>query len=202
MLYKLHPLEVKLDFDDRVYKLGETIDVRVELVPGGDVTVREARVDLVCEQLYSRSDTAVVMGYTGSGSIQGGNIHTSTDRIPARSQVKQRSESYFHSSVVLLKDSTLRPDSPNAHRMKLRIEPVPPKRFSDAGDGGGAWSFRWWLRASVDVVRGRNAERSYQVRIGLPELPSASDVSARPKLSTQKKPTVPAENGLPWWSQG
>ena len=202
MLYKLHPLEVKLDFEDRVYKLGETIDVHVELIPSGDVEVREARIDLVCEQLYSRSDTAVVMGYTESGSIQGGNIHTSTDRIPARSQVKQQSESYVHSSVVILKDSTLRFDSPNTHRMKQRIEPVPPKRFSDARDGSGVWSFRWLLKASVDVIRGRNAERSYQVRIGLPELPSTSDVSAKPKMSTPKKPTGPAENGMPWWSQG
>ena len=202
MLYKLHPLEVKLDFEDRVYKLGETIDVHVELIPSGDVEVREARIDLVCEQLYSRSDTAVVMGYTESGSIRGGNIHTSTDRIPARSQVKQQSESYVHSSVVILKDSTLHSDNPNNHRVKMRIELIPPKRFSDAMDGGGTWSFIWRLRASIDVVRGRNVERYYQVRIGLPESSSASDVSDKPKMSTPKKPTGPAENGMPWWSQG
>ena len=127
---------------------------------------------------------------------------TPTDYVPATSRDKQRIESYVHSSVVFLKDLALCSGSPDAYRMKLRIEPVRPKRFSDAGDGGGAWSFRWWLRAMVHVVRGRNIEKSYQVRIGLPELPSASDVGAKPKMSTPKKSTGPAENGLPWWSQG
>jgi len=202
MLYKLNPLDVKLDFDDRIYKLGETIDVDVELIPKSDVVVREARVDLVCGQLFSRSDTAVIMGYTGSGSIQGGNAHTTTDRIPARSQVNQRTESYVHSSVAFLKDSTLHSDSPNAHRVRMRIEPVPPKRFSATIDGGGVWSFIWRLKISVDVVRGRNIGKSYQVRIGLPQLPSTNDIAAKPRMSTPKKPTGPAENRMPWWSQG
>ena len=199
MLYKLNPLDVKLDFDDRVYKLGEAIDVDVEFLPASDVTVRKAWIDLVYEQHTSRSETGIVIGY-GMGP-RGGSHHLSAN-VPGSPQVNQRAKTFIHSGIMFLKDSTCRSDRLNTHRVKLRIEPVPPKRFSDAMDGSGAWSFIWRLRASVDVVRGRNVERSYQVRIGLPESPFASGVSDRPKMSTPKKPTGPAENGLPWWDQG
>ena len=50
MVYKFKPLELSLDFEDRDYELGDTVDVQVDLVPNGDVHVREARIDLVCEQ--------------------------------------------------------------------------------------------------------------------------------------------------------
>ena len=47
MVYKLKPLELGLDFEDKDYNLGDTIDVQVTLTTNGDVNVREARVDLV-----------------------------------------------------------------------------------------------------------------------------------------------------------
>ena len=61
MVYKLKPLELSLDFEDRDYELGETVDVQVTLTPNGPVDVREARVDLVCEECYSRRESGVVI---------------------------------------------------------------------------------------------------------------------------------------------
>ena len=58
MVYKLKSLELGLDFEDRGYKLGDTINVRVNLTPNGDVDVREARVDLVCEEATLASTRA------------------------------------------------------------------------------------------------------------------------------------------------
>ncbi len=60
MVYKLKSLELGLDFEDRGYKLGDTINVRVNLTPNGDVDVdvREARIDLVCEEATLASTRA------------------------------------------------------------------------------------------------------------------------------------------------
>ena len=44
----------------RPYRLGETIKIMVELGANGDVEVREARVDLVCEENYLESYNVMV----------------------------------------------------------------------------------------------------------------------------------------------
>lgn len=92
MVYKFKPLELSLDFEDRDYELGDTVDVQVDLVPNGDVHVREARIDLVCEQRYTRNERGVVIGM--GRSIAGGNMFTSTDYVPSTSMVNERAESY------------------------------------------------------------------------------------------------------------
>ncbi len=71
MVYKLKPLELGLDFEDKDYNLGDTIDVQVTLTTNGDVNVREARVDLVCEENYTRNESGVVMGLGGKIGVQG-----------------------------------------------------------------------------------------------------------------------------------
>ena len=62
MVYKLKPLELSFDFEDRWYDLGDTIDIQVNLKPNGEVGVREARVDLVCEEIHTRNQSGIGMG--------------------------------------------------------------------------------------------------------------------------------------------
>jgi len=50
MVTRLFPLNVKVSFEDRPYKLGETISLTMELSPKRDMEIREGRVDLVCEE--------------------------------------------------------------------------------------------------------------------------------------------------------
>ena len=86
---RLRPLDVKLLFDDRPYMLGETIDVMLELSARGDIEVREARVDLVCEEYYVESFNVMVpdikTGRSGGGLYGGSTIaagYTPTPMIP------------------------------------------------------------------------------------------------------------------------
>ena len=46
------PLSIRVDLEERPYKLGEVIEFRLELKPRGKVEVREGRIDLVCEENY------------------------------------------------------------------------------------------------------------------------------------------------------
>ena len=57
MVYRLRPLELTFEFEDRPYKLGDTIKLTVDMNPKGDVHVREARVDLVCQERYFEQTT-------------------------------------------------------------------------------------------------------------------------------------------------
>ncbi len=42
MVYKLKPLELGLEFEDRDYELGDTINIQISLTPNGDVNLRGA----------------------------------------------------------------------------------------------------------------------------------------------------------------
>ena len=197
MVYRLRPLKVKMDFEGRAYSLGDAVDIYVELTPGGDVEVREARVDLVCEQLHTRREAGIMLPSSGAG-VAGGRAGRTTDYVPASSQVKQRAESYVHSSVVFLEGTTLRSGSPSVHRVRLQIQPAPPRRFKEAVDlhydARAAWAFKWRLEATVNVVRGRNPRSRRVVQIKLPQAPSGG-AGGRPRMSRPKKPTGPRSEG-------
>ena len=132
MVYKLKPLELSFDFDDRQYELGDTVQIRVELLPNTDVRLREARVDLICEERFARAQATISVGAGGPGAAQGGNVFTSTDYVPPSSSVGQYGESYVHSSTSFLKNTALPYGTPSAYEIRLRIQPVPPKHLKEA----------------------------------------------------------------------
>ena len=68
MLSRLRPLGVAVIFEDRTYKLGETVDLTLELSPRRDIEVREGRVDLVCDT----RDTKVVSVMIRRGPLNPG----------------------------------------------------------------------------------------------------------------------------------
>ena len=193
MVYRLKPLEMSFEFENREYDLGDTIDIQVNLTPDGDIGVREARVNLVCEELYSRNKRGIVIPAGGSGLIQGGNTFKSTDYVPASSWVDQRTESYVHSSIVFLKDVTLPSGKPSSHSARLQIQPQPPTHLDEARelqrDAEASWTFKWRLVASVNVVRGRDQKRQRKVKMKLPLAPAGGLAGARPRMSKPKART-------------
>ena len=70
---------MKLVFEDSTYKLGDTIDLTIDLLPNSDVDVREGRVDLICEEHHTRRERGIHMGVGGAASIQGGKAVRTTD---------------------------------------------------------------------------------------------------------------------------
>ena len=68
MLTRLRPLGVEVNFEDRPYKLGETVHLTLELSPRRDIEVREGRVDLVCDT----RDTKVVSVMIRRGPLNPG----------------------------------------------------------------------------------------------------------------------------------
>ena len=194
MVYKLKPLELSFDFEDRQYELGDTVDIRVDLVPNADVRVREARVDLICEERFARAQRGISVGVGGPAAAQGGNVFTSTDYVPASSSVGRGGESYIHSSVAFLKDTTLPSGRPSSQAIRLQIQAVPPKHLDEAidlqRDADSSWTFKWRLVASVNIVRGRDPKKQRTIRVKLPL--RAAGKGAAPRISTPKKRTGPS----------
>ena len=160
MVSILRPIEAKLEFDDRAYKLGEVIDVTLELVPRGDVEVREARVDLVCEvrhvethtiMMRTREQVIMAARYGGSGSMP--------PRI-AKRVVEEHAETTVHSSMVLLKKVGLAAGA--SRRCSARLN-IPDKRPDHARRG----ELSWTLVTEIDVALARDVSKRQGIKVTL-----------------------------------
>ena len=160
---RIRPLDVKLIFEDRSYKLGETIDLVVELTPRGDVEVREGRVDLVCEEQWSENYTVMVavqrsvaIPTMGRGAPA---VYLPTPRVPKQVH-KEHKETYTHSSVVFLQDTRLNSRTMDNYRAALEIQLDPPPH-------AGVATLRWRLVTTIDVARARDIKARYPVKVTL-----------------------------------
>ena len=158
---RIRPLDAKLLFDDRPYNLGETINATVELNARSEIEVREARLDLVCEEHYTESFTVnVPIGQradTGAPSGMGGvYIPASVPKLVH----KDIKETYVHSSGVFLADSSLRARRRNAHQRQIGDRPgaSSPRRRRDSevevGGGGGRGASQGHQDAAQGTGRG------------------------------------------------
>ena len=102
MVYKLRPLELALDFEDRTYQLGDTINVTVELVPNADVDVREVRVDLIREERYvsTTASTFILDIHAAAARPGGGGLTEIRGHM-----TKENRETYVHSSAAFLSNT-------------------------------------------------------------------------------------------------
>ena len=190
-----------IDFADREYELGGSIDVSIIVTPDRDTTIRSAQVDLVCNQTYTHHSE-----WEGTVSNSATNVRASAMQarygavnrpiveFAGGSKVDQRTETYVHSTVTTLKDTLFRAGVTETRRVDLRISPTTPKRLREATEAhrnaSAAWSFAWTLSVSLDIARGRDLEVEREVRIKLPPLPAGTS-SAKPSMSRPKRPTGP-----------
>ena len=145
MVTRLFPLGVNFSFEDRVYRLGETINLAVELSPRRDMEVREGRVDLVCEEQWSD------VGTVRQGGARGMMVQ--------KQVVEHRRESYLHSRVVFLQEAQLRSGATARHNARLEIGTEPPPHVEKAT------SISWRLVTTVDVAGARDIKARRSVKI-------------------------------------
>ena len=157
MVSRLRPLDVNLVFKDRTYKMGETINLTVELTPRGDVEVREGRVDLICEERWFETYT-VMMHVTSPREVRLGATATGVlaTRVP-KLEHKAHRETFVHSSVIFLEDMHLGSDYTGRYdaSLEIQLEPVPHV---------GA-KVKWSLITVIDVAQARDIKKRRTVKV-------------------------------------
>ena len=156
MVNLLRPVDVKLVFEDRPYRLGEAIDLVVELIPRRDIEVREGRVDLVCEERYTEISTFRTPLRT---QMVAGRVISLSVEIPKRVPKEYR-ETYVHSSVVFLTNTRLPSGTTRSYSARLEIGPEHPPHELKA-------KVTWKLLTFVDVARARNVTQRRKVEVTL-----------------------------------
>ena len=164
MLNRILPLELSLEFDERAYTLGETIDVVVEIRPTADIRVRSGRLDLVCEEHYTQRGVSFVPDFYATDRVISGQT---------RHVAQERKEQFVHSTVQFMEETRLSGDATTSRRVSLAVGTELPPHFEESlaleRDASSAWTFNWTLLTTVDVARGRDAQVEREVKITLPK---------------------------------
>lgn len=164
MLGRILPKDLSLQFEERPYNLGETIEAVVEIQPSANVLVRSGRLDLVCEEHYTQRGVSFVPDFYASNRVISGQTrHVSEDR----------KEQFVHSTVRFMEETNLTGGRTASRRANLVVGTATPPHFEESlaleRDASSAWTFRWTLVATLDIARGRDSEVEHEVKITLPK---------------------------------
>ena len=169
MLDRVRPLQVGLEFDERTYTLGETIEAVVEIQPSASIQIRSGRLDLVCEERYIQRGESFVPDFLGAYRDGNTVVHSGQTSHVAQ----ERKETFVHSSVRFMEETRLTGGATASRRANLVVGTATPPHFEEAlaleRDASSAWTFRWTLIATIDVARGRDAQVEREVKIRLPK---------------------------------
>ena len=159
MISRLRPLDLAISFRERRYRLGEPIDLRVELTPRRDCEVRMGRMDLMVEEQWTdRSIVSYEKPVVQTGPRGGVRVIGTTTET--REIVREHKEKYAHSSVAFLEATRLDTGKSARYSVRLQIQAEPPARANEA-------KVRWWLQTVIDVAGARDVRVRTKVDIAV-----------------------------------
>ena len=172
MVSRLWPLEMKVAFDDGPFELGQSVDLTIELTANRDSHIREARVDLVCEERYLEIFT-VMVPVDNRASRAGrdvGNIISMRAKIPKKIH-EEHVDTYVHSQVVFLENTVLQSGATHTYKTSLQIDPAPPAQGQNV-------TVKWRLVAKADIALARDVSKKFSVELDIP--PQLQGVDSTP----------------------
>jgi len=161
MFDRLRPLVARLHFEERAYKLGETITVGVELVARADCQVREGKVELVSDARYR--DVFPSFKLEGASFTVGDKVVEPVQPV-------------VHCTVVFLTETRMRPGLTRKYGAKLQVPPEQPLQLAEipgglpSAAGNSEDQHRiadrnWWLQVAVDVVDAPDVGQRRAIRV-------------------------------------
>ena len=121
MVFNLDPLDIKLDFERRKYRLGETINATVTLTPLSGVRIREASLNLVARVRRTEVKAGWAHGMDGAPS------RYNASRVPTRGTPVQTVSAEVGYSRAFLSSASLGVGCPGRYNVALELGPRLPR---------------------------------------------------------------------------
>lgn len=146
----LSHLRIRIDFPDRQYTLGDSIDLTVEVIAKRDIQIREWKIELVCEEEFAETYVRKIGLRAPAGIITRGKGHT-IEMVPKR-EVVVKKEQIVHTTSGALKGMRLSPPRAQIFKERLIIDEMPPPHA--AAEGTMRWSVRVTFQSTDDRIEG------------------------------------------------
>ena len=162
MVSRLRPIDIAISFEDRTYQLGESIRVDVEVTSRGDVTVREARVELVCLARYTeigkrQQFAGIARGDTGFHVQEPFGSDLTSD-------TRETESKFTYPGPTFAKELSLSEGVSNRSRLRLDVPTELPEIVAGSGPRSRAKT-EWSIVVSADVAGARDVSESVPVDI-------------------------------------
>ena len=176
-MYPFKSLDIAVGFEDRVYNLGEEIDLRVTLAAKRSTNIRGLVAELVCEERWSHlafvNERSASERSPTSSEFIGYMVDRVTDVKPLYDDGKSskpehgrwaeidsdddRQQRYVLGTTNFGQDTVVAAGTTTlCHKIRLPSEPPPH---------GEKARVQWTLRVRADVVWGPNAKALWAVRV-------------------------------------
>ena len=169
MVFNLDPLGIELDFERRKYKLGDTIEATVSLIPTGNIEVRGATLSLIGQVRRTNVTPGRALDF-GDAQRYAGLVIDVPDALTSQTV----STEVFHITRIV-PGKSLRKDEESRYDVALRLD---PKLWNQQGlateakgiqrDANRELSIeQWWLEARADVVMGPDAIARSEIQVAV-----------------------------------
>jgi len=162
MVSRLNPLDITIDFADKVYRLGEEIPVDLELVPRRDTVIREARIDLVCTMSFSEIGRPVPTRRYSPSVVP--NVSSGYRTAPSEEPVEVKETDVYRGEPFLI-GRRLRSISKFTERVVVNVPAELPEEAGGTSSRTAA-KLDWTLIVNVNVSGARDVTASVPIRIG------------------------------------
>ena len=165
MAFNLDPLDISLTIERRMYRLGDTINATVSLIPSGGVRIREASLNLVAEVKRTEVKAGWALDMAGSHRYN-------ASRVPTRGTPVQTVSMEAGYSAPFLSSSSLKVGRPGKYKVALELGPRLPRVVQLSKelelDTNSSLSIeKWWLEVQVDVVMGPDQSVRKEIDVSL-----------------------------------
>ena len=158
MLSFLNPVDINVEFPQRDYTLGGTIDLVVTIKGRSDIQVTQGRVELTCRERFHEVHTVMVPVSRPVPPPRLGAARLPTFRVPKRVAEEFKSTS-VHSSVVFLQGAHLARGSTEVFSVSLDVgSQLPP--YADKNS-----IMRWRLVTAIDMDDGRTIAKEKRIAV-------------------------------------
>ena len=152
------PIDIKIDFPNRQYRLDELVDLSINLVPKSNLYVVQGTADLVCTEHFVETYTRMVEVLPQKGWISRGT--PSPIAVIPTQEIKEFEEVSIHNSVVFLENTTLRTRVKREYYPKLKVQ-LEKSPHSDLG------STTWVVSIKIDIKDGIQVNQNKQISISI-----------------------------------
>ncbi len=164
MVSRLNPVRINISFPRKTYRLGDAVDMRVDITADTDVTVREARIGMECQIRYTERRSGISRRDAINRGSVGAIIPGTAPQMITESVEVELSDTY--PAQTFLTDRRLQAGRLHSGAVRLEI-PSELGRNAKYARSMARPVFWWRVVVTADISLARDVTESRQIDVSL-----------------------------------